>query len=807
MHLRRLLIVALLRARPVVVLAARDVLDFIDPLIGTIQGGHVFPGASLPYSMAKAVADVDDEMQGGFASNDASITGFSHMHDSGTGGGASLGNFPLFPQIGCPGDDIRKCPFPKAQRAIKRMQGSVLARPGYFAVSLANLIRAEMTVANHTALYRFTFPTPGAETGQSFADKNPLAPTPPPYSPMILADLTDLSNSLSQGSISVDPASGRIMGNGTFSPSFGVGTYTLHFCADFAGARIRDTGIFNYDGPTNRSHNLQTHFGGEPSGAWVWFERPRSNQILARVGVSFMSAYQACRNAETEIQDFDLEGTRAVAENAWRQKLSVVSVDPTGVSVPLQRAFWSGFYRSLISPQDYTGENPLWQSNEPYFDSYYCIWDSHRTTHPFLTLVDPHAQALMVRSLIDVYRHLGKLPDCRMSLCKGLTQGGSNADNLLADSFLKGLRDGIDWETGYEAVVSDAEVQPYDWTVEGRGGLRSWKSLGYIPVDDDDYEGKGLNTRSVSRTIEYAYNDFCIAEMARDMGRRQDAEKYLKRSTNWINVFDSTSRSVLNLPGSPDSPSEAGLVDSGFQGFVQPRYTNGTFGFQDPALCSPLLDFTACYLNPSGHETYEGGAWLYTFYVPHDQATLIKTLGGPDTYVRRLQYFHDTPGLFYLGDEQSYLLVFLFHYAGRPGLSSQYTHRYIPSAFNDTLNGIPGNDDSGAMGSFQAMAMMGFFPVGGQDVYLIIPPFYREISITNPLSGRIATIRNHGFDSAYRNIYIQSAKLNGRPYTRSWLTHAFFVEGGLLELFLGPEESPYWGKNKADLPPSLSTGF
>ncbi|KAM4065246.1 glycosyl hydrolase family 92 protein [Hirsutella rhossiliensis] len=517
-----------------------------------------------------------------------------------------------------------------------------------------------------------------------------------------------------------------------------------------------------------------------------------------------MSTAQACKNAEAEIGDFDFQATRATAEKAWRKKLSVVSVDNSGISKSIQRSFWSSIYRSFISPQDYTGENPLWQSDEPYFDSYYCIWDSHRTTHPLLTLLDPHAQALMVRSLIDIYRHEGKLPDCRMSLCKGLTQGGSNADNVLADSYLKGLKDGIDWKMGYEAVVSDAEVQPRDWTVEGRGGLRSWKSLGYIPVDDNDFQGVGLHTRSVSRTIEYAYNDFCIAKMARAMGKAEDAEKYLKRSQNWINVFDASSRSILNLTGSPD---EGDLVDSGFRGFVQPRYTNGTFGYQDPALCSPMLEFTGCYLNPGGHETYEGGAWLYTFYVPHDQATLIKALGGPGTFVRRLEYFHNTPGLFYLGDEQSYLLLFLFHYAGRPGLSAQYVHKYIPSAYNDTLNGIPGNDDSGAMGSFVALVMMGIFPVGGQDVYLLVPPFFREASITNPHSGKTATIRSHGFDDAYKNIYIQSAKMNGKPYTKSWITHSFFTEGGLLELTLGSRESPTWGTRKADLPPSAPTQF
>ncbi|KAF4125146.1 Glycosyl hydrolase family 92 [Geosmithia morbida] len=719
------------------------------------------------------------------------------MHDSGTGGGSSLGNFPLFPYTGCADDDINRCDFPKTLRAVSRNNGSVEATPGYFALSLNSSIRAEMTTTNHTALYRFTFPS------EPTKDKRGGEL---PYSPLILADLTDLSDSRTNGQIKVDPDAGRITGNGTFAPSFGVGTYDLHFCTDFEGADIRDAGVWINNRAGNTSDYLVLSEDGNndpplPAGAWVRFRAPESNEILARVGLSFVNVDQACQNAEKEVEDFDFARVREDAADAWRHKLGAVSVDSKGVSESLQRTFWSGIYRSFISPQDYTGENPLWESDEPYFDSFYCIWDSFRSTHPLLTLLDPHAQALMVRSLIDVYRHEGRLPDCRMSLCKGFSQGGSNADNLIADSYVKGLDGGIDWETAYEAVVSDAEDQPAVWTLGGRGGLASWKKLGYVPTDDFDPVGVGLFTRSISRTIEYSYNDFCIAQMARDMKKTDDAEKYLKRSENWINMFDADSRSELNTTGTSE------LVDSGFKGFLQPRYLNGTFGYQDPAICTFLLNFDGCYLNPGGHETYEGGSWLYTFYVPHDQATLIPTLGGTDAFIKRLRFLHDTPGLLYVGNEQSYIHFFLFHFAGRPGLSAEYVHKHIPGSFNDTLSGIPGNDDSGAMGSFTGLTMMGLFPVSGQNVYLINPPFFREVNITNPQTAKTATIRAVDFDAAYANIYIQSVKLDGEDYSMSWITHDFFVNGGTLELTLGPHESTEWGTGKDDIPPSASTHF
>jgi putative alpha-1,2-mannosidase len=310
-----------------------------------------------------------------------------------------------------------------------------------------------MTVTNHTTLYRITFPSNPTTSSQN--------QTTLPYSPLILVDLTDLPESRIHGSIEVDGTTGRIVGNGTFNPSFGLGTYDLHFCADFSGAAIRDTGVFMNNRAGSEPKSLRISPNGNsppvPAGAWTQFEAPVNGQILARVGLSFINVEQACRNAETEIPDFGFDKTLAAAEDAWIQKLSVISVDATGVDDVLQTVFWSGAYRAMISPQDYTGENPLWESDEPYYDSYYCIWDSFRSIHPLLTLLDPDSQTRMIRTLIDVYRHEGKLPDCRMSLCKGFTQGGSNADVVLADSYLKNITDGVDWATGYEAVVSDAE--------------------------------------------------------------------------------------------------------------------------------------------------------------------------------------------------------------------------------------------------------------------------------------------------------------------------------------------------------------
>ncbi|KAH6672003.1 glycosyl hydrolase family 92-domain-containing protein [Halenospora varia] len=752
-----------------------DVLNLVNMFIGTKNGGHAFPGASLPYGMAKASPDCVDEAHGGFASDGSDISGFSHMHDSGTGGTISLGNFPIFPQY-CEDDDVSNCKFTKDTRLVAR--GSYDASPGYFDITLANGIRGEATVTAHTALYRFTFPKNVSSTGKL------LRPT-------ITLDLNDLANTRTgDAKVSVNSQTSQISGSGIFAPSFGIGRYELHFCADFSGVDMPETAI--WEGIGSLVNGTEKEFLGYSYGGTVSrFRPPRSDHILVRVGLSFISPSQACRNAESEIPKFEFEKVRKAAEAEWRKKFNVIKTLSGGIDKDLEIIFWSGFYRTMLSPQDYTGENPLWNSTEPYFDSFYCIWDSFRSQHPFLTLVDPIEQSRMVRALIDIWKFEGKLPDCRMSLCQGFTQGGSNADVVLADAYVKKLGGPIDWNLAYRAVVSDAEDELDSWDFAGRGGLNSWKRLSFIPIDDENDQGSGLTSRSVSRTVEFAYNDFCIAAMAEGLKHEKDQKKYLSRAGNWQNLFNPTQNSSIEG------------VDTGFVGFLQPRNANLTWEFQDPARCSPLLFPDSCYLDGGGGETYEGACWLYTFFVPQDMAALVKLLGGPAKFVERLNFLHES-GLLYMGDEQAFLTVFLYHYAGRPALSAKRAHAYIPKEFNNTINGIPGNDDSGAMGSFVTLTMMGVFPNPGQDVYFITPPFFKEISVVNGQTGKTATIRNINFDPEYKNIYIQNATRNGEFWDRNWIDHSFFLEGGILELTLGPEESK-WGTREEDLPPSMST--
>jgi predicted alpha-1,2-mannosidase len=596
-----------------------------------------------------AVADVDGENTGGFSTDGSNITGFSALHDSGTGGNPSLGNFPIFPQV-CPGNDLNRCKFPIAARATPYNNSSVKARPGYFGVALENGIFADMAVAEHAALFRFDFSRISSENAS--------------IDPLIMLDLTDLWASRQNASISIEAnegeTSGRMKGNGAFLPSFGAGSYQAYFCVDIAGGRVKDSGVWVNDRAGTEPKELYVTRGFNlfylQAGGFVRFQGPLTGPIQARMGLSFVSTERACQNAEREIPgpNYDFESLVDRAEAAWRSKLSPISLSANETDANLLTNFWSAVYRTMISPQNYTGENPHWTSSEPYFDSFYCIWDMWRAQLPFLTILDPSAMSAMVRSLLDTYKHRGWLPDCMMSTCRGWTQGGSDADNVLVDAYVKNLT-GIDWELAYAAILNDAENEPLEWSVQGRGGLASWKSLNYIPYLDFDPVGFGTNSRSISRTLEYSYNDFNLATLARGLGK-DSYTTYLSRSTNWQNLFKASQTSSI-----------AG-VDTNFTGFFQPKYQNGTWGFQDPIACSPLATFCSLTSNPS--ETFESSAWEYMFFVPHDVGRVIELLGGEETFLRRLDFFHES-GLADIGNEPVFLTVYMPHYAGRPGLSAE----------------------------------------------------------------------------------------------------------------------------------------
>ncbi len=453
-------------------------------------------------------------------------------------------------------------------------------------------------------------------------------------------------------------------------------------------------------------------------------------------------------------------------------------------------------------------------------DSWYCIWDSFRVTHPLYAIVAPIAQSEMVRALIDIWRHDGWLPDCRMSSCPGYSQGGANAETLLADSYVKGIHKGVNWTDGLQAVLVNSDKPPPAWNYYGRGGINERKQHGFIPVEDrrnnrrdagnltsissmfptvrkgqvfergqwthpkDTYNVVGGPV--VSRQLEYALNDVSVALIAAGEGREDIYDDYRNRSSDWRNIW------------------KADMKGDGWTGFFQARYRDGSWAHQDPAHCSPR-DGLGCYLGDPA-ETYEASLHQYSFFVPHDMAALIELMGGHQTFLDRLDYIWEH-GLADIGDELSFLAIFSYNWA--PNGYRRTVDRQlmlIDTYFNTTAGGIPGNDDSGATGALHVFFSLGFMPIAGTATYLLSTPLFPGYSIKSEITGATARVVTHGFDGATKNKYIIKAKLNGEEWTKPWFNHSFFLDGGTLELWLGPEPSADFGTKIEDLPPSFSTG-
>ncbi|KAF9531264.1 family 92 glycosyl hydrolase [Crepidotus variabilis] len=471
----------------------------------------------------------------------------------------------------------------------------------------------------------------------------------------------------------------------------------------------------------------------------------------------------------------------------------------TGVNDDTVKLFYSSLYRSHISPADYTGENPKWTSDEPYYDSLYCNWDTYRTLYPLMSLHDPIRLAQIVRGMIDIQKNEGWLPECRGATVQQSIQGGSNADPILGEFFVKyqqqaqGLN--VSSDSLYTALLADAEIQPPNWDYQGRQA-ESWKTYGFVPVTM--YEPGGMNTRYVSRTLEYAFDDFTIAQVAKSLGKTDDHKKYMQRAGNFINVWNAN----VSVPRSPN-----------IKGMMQPRYSNGTWGYTDPRHCSVHDPYhSTCFLDYGNFDGfYEGSPLVYSQYVPHDTAKLIELHGGVDSFISRLDFLFDND-YFESTNEPSQQIPYMYHYANRPGLSTQRSRETISKYYSTKIDGLPGNDDSGAMGSYVAFYLLGMYPLPATKQILISSPYFPKVSFFNPVYNSTTTIVSHGFNGnptngTGGNVFVKSVSVNGQPYKSScYLDWDVFAQGSLVELTLTNDIGVTCGEGKDALPPSASTG-
>ena len=382
--------------------------------------------------------------------------------------------------------------------------------------------------------------------------------------------------------------------------------------------------------------------------------------------------------------------------------------------------------------------------------------------------------------MIDIYKHDGYLPEARSGNSNGRTQGGSNASAVIADAFVKKLP-GIDYETALEAMLKDALVPPGgNEEQEGRGGLNEYNRLGYVPYGID---------RAGNRTVEYAYNDFNIATVAKGLGKEEVYDRFVQQANNWKNLW------------------RGDYEHYGVKGFILPRDDKGNWldhlPYGTSKIQNPTYEYTPLTREAPWYNCwwctffYEGTSWVYSLFVPHDVKGLIDQCGGKDAFKKRLDVFFEED--FYdVNNEPSFLTPCLYHWIGRPDISSQKIREIVAKNYNDTPMGLPGRDDSGAMSSWLAFHLMGLYPNAGQSYYLINSPFLEATTIQLE-GGKSFKIKCNNLSE--KNIYIKSVQLNGKTYNKSWIEHQDIIKGG--ELVLDMDSIPSdWGTTET--PPSLS---
>lgn len=725
---------------------AQQLYTYIDPFIGSQGNGHVFVGPSCPFGMVKPGPDCSLGSNSGYvADTTVPVFGFSQVHVSGTGGGPKYGNISLMPFEG-----EFKSIYQESLRSDEK------AGAGYYSVVLKKWnIKVELTASDRVAFHRYIFAKKGKEgikiDAGFFLGEKPI-PDSREAQQFVGSEVQILSDSSVEGY-------SRIRGGWNNGKA-----YTVYFFAIFdhpfssfgtwKGNKIFPGAKSQFD-------------SGKKTGAFLYFDNPDEDTVQVKIGISFLSSLKAEHNIKVGIPGWNFNEVRRQTCAKWEDLLKRIEIDG---SPDQKKMFYTAMYHTMLMPVNRTGENPLWISSFPYYDDFYAIWDIYRSSLPLITLIDPSREVDIVNALLGIYKYDGYLPDARSGNYNGRTQGGSNAEIVIADAFMKGLK-GINYSLALQAMLKDANIPPGgNQEKQGRGGLTDYNRLGYVSTKF---------VRAGNRTVEYAYDDFCIAEVAKGINRMGEYYRFIKQSGNWKNLWRN-------------------IEDHGSRGFIMPRDASGNW--VDSVQCdiengrhsyiryTPLTyEWPICVCWWCGF-FYEGCSWEYSFFVPQNVPELIQKCGGSKAFEKRLDTFFRN-GYYNVGNEPDFLTPDLYHWIGRPDLSSSRIRDIINKNYNSSPSGIPGNDDSGAMSSWLAFHMMGLYPNAGQPYYLINSPFLKKTVIHLENGKEFQIIAQNLSD---KNVFIQSALLNGKPFNQAWIEHSDINNGGSLIFKMGPHPSD-WG--------------
>jgi predicted alpha-1,2-mannosidase len=736
-----------------------DPLKYVDPFIGVDGHGNVFPGAALPFSMVNLSPDVTrTESPGGYVSN-VPIVGFSHNHMSGMGVKRGFGNLLVLPQTG---------------KIILNDSATVkneVASPGYYAANLVESgIKAELTLSAKSGVHQYTFPKGKTSRILISVSSTMIGSS----SKCVASEAKFISDKVAEGQAS-------------FESPYGSSKYTIFFVAEFDKPIATTGGWQGKDILKNAKY-----VSGTKTGLFAEFNLPNGGTVGLQIGVSYMSLENARKNlAVTRGNSF--EKNKLAAENIWSNYLNKIKI--AGGTEEERKLFYTGLYRSVVVPADVTGEVQGWNPKVPHFWHIYCIWDTYHTLNPLYTLIVPQKQAELIRCLVSIQQKHGWLPDSWYANDYTHIQGGTHADIVIGDAFVKDLK-GFNREEAYAAIRKNATVPGPNGREKGR--YPEYFTLGYLPYfQPEKYMTEGLfdekknaktSTNPTSRTLDYSRDDYAVALAAKVLGKNDDYEKFKKQSMNGWKLWN------------PETKFFWGRDENG-------KFVNGYFKTDwEENVGNWVYGFNPEYITRSWTPPlYEGSAWVYAFSMQHDVNGLIQRHGGNDVFLAFLdRYFGETkPDGRVVNHHESYnepafLTPWLHTYAGRPDKNVDRVQHQLNTEYEPTRKGLPGNDDGGAMSSMYVFSAMGFMPVAGQDVYLLASPLFSEITMELD-KGKKFVIKTNNLSK--ENKYVQKATLNGKNWDKAWFQHKDIINGAVMVLEMGAKPSA-WGTKI--VPPSAS---
>ncbi len=747
-----------------------DPVAAVDPFIGTGADGHTFPGAVAPFGMVQLspdtlIADFKHSYAhaAGYRYEDRTIQGFSHTHFSGAGH-SDLGDVSLMPVAGevklDPGDPDKPGSGYRSAFSHKGEEAS----PGYYAVTLDDYrVRAELTATPRVGVHRYTFPA-GAPAH-------------------VLLDLRhgiyDYPGKVLWSQLRLRP-DGTVTGmreTRGWAPGRKL-YFALRFSRPPTGHAFFDREPVEapYKGfAPPRAGSPDTPFVQGRGLVGVFDFGPLTAPLVAKVALSPSSEAAAIANLDAEVKDFDFDAVRARTRAAWARELGRVRID---APQPMRTSLYTALYHALMAPSlamdaDGTYRGPdgeLHKADGFSFVSSFSLWDTYRAEQPLMTLIQPERRtADVMRSLIASQQEspYGILPVWQFAGLETWCMIGYHAVPELADAILKDVP-GFDPKAALDAMVASGDYRPY-------GHLGAYIDKGYVPTDLD---GEG-----VSKTLEYAFDDWTIARAARHLGRLDVAQRFETRALNWRNVFNPAT------------------------GFAQPKLASGAWTPSfDPAKAGEGSGFT------------EGNAWQYSTYEPQDVGGLIRAMGGDGALVRRLDqtfdqtvdpkaYAHveDMAGLigqYVHGNEPSHHMAYLYAYAGQPWRTQARLKQIVDSQYRPAPDGLVGNDDLGQMSAWLVFAALGFYPVApGSNEYVFGRPFVHRAEVELP-NGRTLTVVADGLSDAHP--YVGRVTLNGAPLSRSVVTHEALLNGGELRFTMQARPNKAWAAAPGDRPYSMT---